>query len=473
MKKEDINKKIKKHEADLIVVNEHLEHIETQVNNFINLSSFKNDNNTYDEALNLCINYAITNKMKKIILPPKQITLSSNHILENNILYWEMIFEGSGVGVDGRGTEIKFTGTGCMLKIDLTLPSAGSWRGIHFKNISFTGNGSNDLLLLIFNQQTTFENCSFSSCRNAVITTGNTHYSKFYNCKFTTCENGVFSPNSTSEYYVSGEANNHNIDNCFFTYCTTPLNQQVGNGWLVNNTDFEGYNGTIKLNSSNRFVNVRLERNKQGIYIEMYSNNHIECNVHGSGGGIACDPCFYFKGNNNICYISGNGYRVADSDPNTYNKIIIKSWTVLESQIMLNKISNTNKFESFDYPLANFTLNDFIKSNFTYDNVSGQIVKSSDGYMYYNYTPSTDTIYITLKQKVNAGGGFRIECNGKSFDIPTIFPTIDTNYISIYQFKVNKGVANEIKITCSGGNGSTITIKDFKVSDYISNYLFN
>lgn len=457
-------------------VNEQFNTINHKTINYINIEQFKTDSNSWDNALDLSLKYCEDNNIKKIILPNKQMVFNENHIIKNNRKLWDLEIEGVGQSIDNYGTEMKFIGNGLFIDVDFTLPNIGFWRGIKFKNISFVGNNKlNDLIRFVFNQQSTFENCMFQNCNKSVIVTGNTHYTMFKNCRFMVNNIGVYSPNANDDYYVSGEANSCYFDNCFFTYCTNPVKQSDNStSWLFTNCDFEGYNGTIILNSHNTFNNVRLERNNMGVYLELNEFNTIQCDIHGSGGGIACNPGIKINGNGNEIILTGKGYKAIEfRSINLYNKIDLKNWECLESYTVLDKVTNKTEFKGFNYPLLNVGLSNFTSyGGITFNIETNNIVKNGEGKLYYQINSKTGLLYLTLKQKGVAGGGFNLVCNGKSVDIINTFPSSTDETITIYQFNLNKGSINELSFEITGDSGSTINITDFKMSEYLSSKLF-
>lgn len=262
--------------------------------NCVYLDDYKTSENSYTDALKLCLAEVPIKKIKKIILPCKNIDITETINIGGDINYWNLILEGSTKGIDGRGTCFVNKTNSYSFVVDLSLPTAGEWRGIIFRDLSFRNEGTEKLnngIKLINCQQSKFENCSFFLNNKAVTLTGDTHFTAFENCQFSSNKIGVFAPDSEDVDYKSGGSNNNSFKNCFFTDNTNPIIQNNDSSeWTIDTTDFEGHNGSIILSGGNRFYNTRLERNLTDVAWLIVNGNDNELNLNCHGVGTPSTP---------------------------------------------------------------------------------------------------------------------------------------------------------------------------------------
>ena len=197
---------------------------------------------------------------------------------------WGIIIEGAGSN-EGTGTTFRMGESGRFI-IDQTNFNYGALRagGIyHCSFISTSKTGS--AILMKYSQCYTISSCHFSGLNKAIVVTGSTYFTNILSCTFESNNYGVFVPSAGDEEFVEGGANNNKLDLCWMTYCTNPILLSGTEGWSINNSDFEGGNGTIRLASGNNMYNCRIERNIDSKpYMEIGSSCVIQARIYATGG---------------------------------------------------------------------------------------------------------------------------------------------------------------------------------------------
>lgn len=448
----------------------------------INVSSFKTTNNSWTDAFEACVNYCISKSIKKVKLPPGELTIDRDLSFSGSLGVWDLIFEGDGKGIDGRGTSLKIMNTASNIAFDLSQPVAGAWRGITFRDLVIRGSGKgiNNGLKLISCQQALFENCGFEQFNKGVILTGGSHYALFRNCYFTLCTDAIIAPTDTDIDFAAGSANNGKLENCIFRDCDHPANIGDGGGWKMDNCDLEGENGDVILSSYNVLDNVRIERNKHlSKWLHVTGvNNRMFINCHADGGHQPT-PLMQIDGNFNEIHPTGRTLEIVDSSSQGINNTLhFSDYRLLLNRPLIQKWKRPN-FLSFTIPsgtdlITQKDLKLWTKSSPTAIGVSDtnlsngktghQLVKNEATEASITFTisksfKSGETFYLTLEKENLAGGGWEVKIGDFVYDINSYFDDLN-NSITILGYVMSSDVASlSITIRNSfGGVGSAMNI---------------
>lgn len=473
-----------------IAINSRFGQLDQQFSNtYQYVYKYKTGSNTWADALESCISFCMLNYLKKIRLPSGDLEINRDIIVNGSTESWDLIIEGEGIGIDGRGTCLKFVSNA---KFDVNLSAtAGTWRGITFRDLTLRGDNANTGIKFAFCQQASFENVEFRDLNKGCVLTGDSHYSNFVNCKWINCNNGLYVPEVGNGDYAVGGVNHTKISNGFFTYCNTPIFQSgQGSGWLIENTDFEGHNGKIELGSGNRLINVRIERNNNDTtWIDIGSENNVDILMAAAGGNIA-SVFMNVKGDSNEIILRGTNLVAFSDFTGRYNNITLVGLGTLLDCAVISFVDKTNTFYvrgNRSENIVNQDLNTWSKTtNLTINagtipngKSSYQLVKTGGTDEYVSYTvPGSfltgQNVFFTLDMKVDAGAGFYANIDGYNAVITDYFPSYSTNKKTILSHVMTSDKSSiEIRIGITGGNGSAIQVGNVVAAKAMNNLLFD
>lgn len=234
-------------------------------------------------AVQAAIDYAIAKKYKTIYFPKGQY-LVSYLSWGGDPKAWDLEFVGDGLGIDGRGTEIRSTTAGAIFRIDLRGVQGGT-RGFRCSNMSITSDGTSDGVKCYRTEHMTFDNVAFDRLRYGVIPCDDSHFPLFVECRFTDNLQGVVIPSASSPDFGGG-ANGGTLINCLFNDNTEYAGIFTdAEEWVFLNCDFEIGNGPLVLGDSSRVMGCRFELNDttKNWLVLAGNRNKVDLDVHDAG----------------------------------------------------------------------------------------------------------------------------------------------------------------------------------------------